>query len=154
MIVNDYIYKDELHFDSTVEAYKYFEGLGFSKQTISYNIRMDKNSYDYIWSYDEIIYDDEEWRNVSEIICNQYDLSVCSNYGRFRNINKKHTKIRNPGNTFAVDNITIHLGDRKKSYGINVLVCSAFNGPSKPGQKVVHKDGNVKNYQSTNLEWW
>lgn len=43
--------------------------------------------------------------------------------------------------------------NKKKKFGVHILVCNAFHGKRPRGKCVNHKDGVKNNNKSTNLEW-
>lgn len=158
IIINDYIYKKELQFDSTTNAAKYFHLLGFPETNlISYNLGKNKDAFGYTWSYIESVeIDDEIWKPLYEVQDSIYnELSIyaagceISSYGRFRKNNKitDPTKLKSEDKSFTVKGI-------KKEYTINVLVALAFIGP-RPSKEylVYHMDGNKNNYNYKNLMW-
>lgn len=159
IMVNSYIYKNDLQFESVSSANRYFEKLGFPKcNAISHNITIDKSAYGYQWSHvnAHTSNSSEEWKIVSKIDCPMYDLSKCTNYevsshGRFR---KNNYRITDPA-TFKFGNysISISIGGSKKEYKVNFIVACAFIGLGPSGYVVHHIDLNKQNYHYTNLCW-
>src|SRR5262245_56325267 len=49
--------------------------------------------------------------------------------------------------------VTLYRHDRKKKFGVHVLVASAFHGPRPAGMIVNHKDTDKLNNRAENLEW-
>jgi hypothetical protein len=153
--INKNIYKSNLEFNCVSFANEYFENLGFPESnSLSYNIGINKDTYGYTWKYiEEENINKEEWKIISDIKCEYYDLSHCTNYevsshGRFR---KDGKKITDPS-TFKPDNRSIHLGS-KKELKVNIIVACAFIEDLSMEKTVYHIDGNKQNYHYTNLCW-
>lgn len=159
IIVNDYIYKNELQFDSTANAAKYFHLLGFPEtNVISYNIGINKDTFGYTWSYINLNdIEDERWKPIYEIQDYVYNdlllyTSECeiSSYGRIRK-NGVIKQFKSNCKCFR------HSTLPQREYKINQLVMLAF-GESRPiGSNITteinHKDGKKNNYSLDNLEW-
>ncbi len=118
----------------------------------------DKENFGFKWQYDKeqiidkkrednIVYEDEIWKNIKDFIQDAKEYQV-SNYGRIKNPQGVIVK----GYSGRYYN-RVFIGINKKCYYTHVLVAQAFipNPNNKP--VVNHKDGNKLNNHVNNLEW-
>jgi hypothetical protein len=163
IIVNEYIYKPELQFDSTQLAAQYFAQLGFpDTNVIPFNIGINKYTFGYTWSYtnDESSssissYLGEIWIPLDTTNDSVYamseltDVSV-SNYGRM----KKKDNIINILLLKSESKI-FKINGKNKEFKIAALILIGNHIP-RPTEDhnahIMNTSGNK--YHPSNLSWY
>ena len=109
----------------------------------------------------------EEWRDVP----NMEGSFQASSLGRIRSLDRTRIQLmrdgsmqpvlyrgkiraihRNATNGYWMIALSLQ-GQRKRTYCVHFLVCSAFYGPRPEGCVVAHGDGNRLNPRANNLRW-
>lgn len=93
-----------------------------------------------------VIIDDEIWKKIKD-----YEHYEISNYGRLRNANTKKFCVLSHKEYGIVKMFEVNR--KKNSVFVHRLVAEAFIPNPNNHNYVVHKDGNIKNNNSDNLEW-